>query len=469
MGVGISGWPLSRAVSKAGQLGIVSGVALDVLLARRLQQGDPGGCARRALTHFPFPAVAERAMKTFFVPGGLDPDRPFRPMRRLDVQQVPAAAELSVLANFVEIFLAKEGHTGIVGLNLLEKIQISTPTAAYGAMLAGVDFIVMGAGIPSEIPAMLNRLARGEAAEISVSVDGAESGVRHTLGLNPSALFGSSLPEVNRPTFLAIVSNHILAGYLARDPITRPDGFILETPVAGGHSAPPRGSLTLDTRGDPIYGQRDQFDLVKTAAVGLPFWLAGGYADPKRVVQALDSGATGVQIGSAFALCRESGFTPELRQTVLQGALDGSLIVRNHPRASPTGFPFKLAQLEGTGAQEETYQTRHRICDLGYLRTVYAKGDGSIGYRCPAEPVDQYVRKGGSLADTVDRRCLCNGLVASTGLGQHRSDGYAEPPLVTFGQDLDFLPGLLSAVGNDYCAADVVKYLLGQQRTEQTN
>ncbi|MBT8226746.1 MAG: nitronate monooxygenase [Dactylosporangium sp.] len=467
MGVGISGWRLARAVAKTGQLGVVSGVALDTLLARRLQLGDPDGHARRALAGFPVPEIAERALQRYFVPGGIPSDRPFRPIGRLDLDPSQAATELAVLGNFVEIFLAKEGHDGPVGINLLEKMQITTPTAAYGAMLAGVDYVVMGAGIPSEIPALLNRLAAGEPGLLSVSVDGASSGERRTVGVDPRALLGPRLPEVGRPRFLAIVSTHVLAAYLARDPVTRPDGVILETPVAGGHSAPPRGNLALDADGDPIYGARDRLDLVKTAAVNLPFWLAGGYATPQMVAEAIASGATGVQIGSAFALCRESGLAPQLRHELLKRAVDGSLIVRNHPRASPTGFPFKLAQLPSTGADEATYQDRPRLCDLGYLRTVYIKPNGSIGYRCAAEPVAQHVRKGGTAEDTEDRRCLCNGLVASTGLGQRRSAGYAEPPLVTLGQDLDFLPELLSAVGSDYRAADVVEYLLPRPATEQ--
>ena len=53
MGVGVSGWQLARAVSGMGQLGVVSGTAIDVVMARRLQSGDPDGDVRRALAHFP--------------------------------------------------------------------------------------------------------------------------------------------------------------------------------------------------------------------------------------------------------------------------------------------------------------------------------------------------------------------------------------------------------------------------------
>ena len=68
--------------------------------------------------------------------------------------------QLTMLANFVEIFLAREGHDGIVGINLLTKVQMPTLPSLYGAMLAGVDYVLMGAGIPREIPGVLDALAQ---------------------------------------------------------------------------------------------------------------------------------------------------------------------------------------------------------------------------------------------------------------------------------------------------------------------
>ena len=134
--------------------------------------------------------------------------------------------------------------------------------------------------------------------------------------------------------------------------------------------------------------------------------------------------------------------------------------MRNDPAASPAGFPFKVAALPQTLSEQDVYQDRPRLCDLGYLRTPYARQDGAVGYRCPAEPVDAYLRKGGEAEDTAGRRCLCNALIANVGLGQHRPDAYTEPPLVTLGQDLGFLPGLLHGEAGDYSAADAIGYLL---------
>ena len=49
MGVAISDWRLARAVSLRGQLGVVSGTAIETVVVRRLQDGDIGGHMRRAI------------------------------------------------------------------------------------------------------------------------------------------------------------------------------------------------------------------------------------------------------------------------------------------------------------------------------------------------------------------------------------------------------------------------------------
>ena len=460
MGVGVSGWPLARAVALAGQLGVVSGVALDTLFARRLQLGDEGGHIRRALAAFPQPEVAEELLERYFVEGGIAPEQRFRLVPRLSLEPSPLATNIVVVANFVEVFLAKEGHDGLVGVNYLEKIQMATPAAAYGAMLAGVDFVLVGAGIPAELPGLLDALAAGELGEIAVDVIGA-AGERFTVSVHPCPLPDSSV-GLRRPMFLAIVASHVLASYLARDPRTRPDGFVVEGPVAGGHNAPPRGPVTFDAEGQPIYGPRDEVDLAKLNELGLPYWLAGAYAGAGAVARARELGATGVQVGSAFALCEESGFDPSLKHAFIETALAGKLHVRTDALASPTGFPFKVADLPGTVAEPEVYEQRHRVCEASYLRVPFVSETGEIDYRCPAEPTATYVRKGGKMEDTLERRCVCNGLIAAVGLGQRHQDGAVEPPLATIGQDLSFLPELVSEGRQSYRACDVVDYLLGR-------
>jgi NAD(P)H-dependent flavin oxidoreductase YrpB (nitropropane dioxygenase family) len=459
MGIGVSSWQLAREVSQAGQLGVVSGTALDVTVARRLQDGDAGGHVRRALGHFPAPDVARRVLERFFRPGGRPEGTPYRPVTKLSLRPNHALVELAVVAAFAEVWLAKEGHDGLVGVNLLEKVQMATPFALYGAMLADVDVVLMGAGIPTDIPRLLDVLARHDAAELDVHVDGSTR--RHSLSFDPASLGAEAQRPLRRPTFLAIVSAHVLAAYLAREDGTRPDGFVVEGPTAGGHNAPPRGRLTLDESGQPVFGPRDDADLAKVAAVGLPFWVAGGYGTPEGLAAARRAGAEGVQVGTLFALTEQSGLTPQLRGQLLSQLDDGTLPVRTDPAASPTGFPFKVAVLPGTAADTHVYAARPRLCDLGYLRVPFEKDDGSISYRCPAEPVGDYVRKGGKLEDTVGRKCLCNALTADVGLGQTRRDGYEEVPLVTLGADLDGARRMAGRHPMGWTPTEVVRFLLG--------
>ncbi len=458
MGVAVSSWQMARAVAQAGQLGVVSGTALDVVIARRLQDGDADGDVRRALEHFPVPAMADRVLRRHFREDGRAPGESYVPVHKLSMNPSVTCLELSIVANFAEVWLAKEGHHGVVGINFLEKVQMATPSAAYGAMLAGVDYVLMGAGIPNEIPQLLNHLALHEKCALDLDVDGATTA--YSVGLDPEALTGGGLAPLPRPHFLAIVSAHVLAAYLAREDSTRPDGFIVEGPRAGGHNAPPRGRLVLDDDGQPVFGPRDDADLAKVAAVGLPFWLAGGYSTALQVKQALAEGAAGVQVGTLFALCTESGIPTPVREGMLTELAAGELEVRTDPLASPTGFPFKVASVPGSLSEPETYAARPRLCDLSYLRVPYEKEPGTLGYRCPAEPVHMYLRKGGDIDDTVGRKCLCNGLTANVGLGQTRRDGYQEAAIATLGADLDGVTQMLSERAGGWTAAQAVHFLL---------
>jgi len=237
---------------------------------------------------------------------------------------------------------------------------------------------------------------------------------------------------------------------------------VIEGPTAGGHNAPPRGKLQLSASGEPVYGERDEVDLAELRKLGVPFWLAGGYGRAGRVRYAIEQGAAGVQVGTAFAFSEESGLRKDLKRMLLSQAKTNSARVFTDPLASPTGFPFKVAQLHGSYSDEGVATARTRVCDLGYLREPYTTPDGKIGYRCSAEPVANYLAKGGKVEDTVGRKCLCNALLANIGHPQTRKDDTAEPPLVTVGDDLNFVASFLKDGRESYSAADVVASLLSE-------
>lgn len=166
-----------------------------------------------------------------------------------------------------------------------------------------------------------------------------------------------------------------------------------------------------------------------------------------------------------------------IKQRILTELADNhELHVFTDPAASPTGFPFKVLEFEGdhiaTLSDPQTYEDRPRVCNLGYLRSPYLKANGEVGYRCPAEPVHDYVAKGGDADATVGRKCLCNALCADAGFPQVRSrtnpdtgkkEMYVEPSLITTGNDINECKTLMKL--NDdgtwgYSANDVVDYLV---------
>lgn len=456
MGVGVSGWRLAQAVSSTGQLGVVSGTALDAVMVRRLQVGDPGGHVRRALDAFPIREMAEKVIEKYFVDGGKSDDKPFRGRPMPTTTRRRGIPDLDCVANFVEVFLAKEGHSNPVGINYLTKIQVNTLSCIYGAMLAGVDYVLMGAGIPKMIPAILSSFSHGEKTELQLDVKSSDR--RHYTRFDPRGFFDSDPPRLPRPKFLAIVASHVLATMLSRSEVA-PDGFVVEGPTAGGHNAPPRGKGVTAT-GEPEYGPRDEVDLEVMSDLALPFWLAGSQGTPEAVQAALASGATGVQIGTAFAFCEESGLREDLKQEVLVESAKSNVKVFTDPDASPTGFPFKLVQVRGTLSDDEKYEARERVCDLGYLRSAYTNDDEKVKWRCSAEPIVTFVKKGGEESETEDRMCLCNALMANIGLGQRRPDGREELPLLTAGDDAAEVARFLRDGESSYSARDVIDALL---------
>ena len=452
MGVAVSDWQLAHAVASAGQLGVVSGTALDAVMARRLQNGDEGGHMRRALAAFPYPDVAAEILETYFLEGGRN-GRPYRPIPKTTLDSDRKHEILSVAANFCEVWLAKQSG-GAVGINFLTKLQMATPPAMYGAMLAGVDAVLMGAGIPREIPRLMDDFAAGRPGSVTVDSILAPGIATPSVTFDPGMTFGSS-PTLPRPAFLAIVTAETLASYLAKKEETRPDGFVVEHWRAGGHNAPPR--RLQDTESG--FGPLDEVNLEKMVAVGLPFWLAGGRATKATFRDAIAHGAKGVQIGSLFAMSSDSGLRDDLRTQMLDLARRNELSVRTDHRASPTGFPFKVVEIAGTIGDRKTYEARPRLCDLSYLRTPKINAEGKVRYVCASEPEKKYLDKGEDAADLVDRLCLCNGLMAAIGLGQERADGYHEAPLLTLGSSTNEVAEMLELFPNGWTAADLVRTL----------
>jgi len=462
MGIGVSTWQLARHVAQRGEIGVVSGTSIDSVVVRELQEGDPHD-RRRVLQSYPDDDIVDHLIDRFYRPDGKADDEPYALLPIHQFNPLVRSQRILAAATYTEVRLAKEGHDGLIGLNLMAKLKRYSLPCLYGAMTAGVDFAVIGAGIPLEEAKQIPKLAAGEPASLRLDPDTSQApdeGLEapYTYDFDPADLLGDP-PALDPPAFFPIVSTDALARIMdAKLPDEHIDGWVVEGPVAGGHNAPPRNK---QYHGDtPIYDEKDVADLDRIRSLGKPFYLAGGYGSPEGLQFAHDVGAAGIQVGSLFSLTDESGYPEEMTRRLIQGIHTDEVSVRTDGRVSPTGFPFKVLTLEGTLADNERARRRPRICDLGYLREPYVDEKGRLLGRCPAEPVEDYVRKGGDEADTEGRSCLCNALMANIGLPQHR-DGYTELPLYTGGDALMNLP-LGSNENPQYDADDVLNYLYGK-------
>lgn len=460
MGIHVSSWKLAKVVSQKGQLGVVSGTAIDTVVARVLQLGDKDGCVRHALDQFPLKEMAQRVKDRFFQKSDTPGEHPFKGIGMPNVDLGKAKTELLIVANFVEVFLAKENHDGWIGINYLEKIQIPTLPSLFGAMLAGVNVVLMGAGIPTAIPGILDDLADFNPVSLKLYVENAGAGEDVLTHFDPNDYLDvNSLPKIERPAFLAIVSSDIVAKSMERKATGFVNGYVIENYKAGGHNAPPRKDRTLEDNGMSSYGIKDDPNLEKIKALGKPFWLAGEFANPEQFKAALAAGATGVQVGTPFAFCSDSGMRDDVRAQVVKESIEGTLTVETSFRASPTGYPFKLVHLEGEKFSVDNLKKRSRVCDMGYLRTLVRTEDDKLIWRCPAEPIDAFVKKGGSAEACEGRLCLCNGLASTAGYGQARKDS-KEDVMITSGEDVVNLKRFVKNGSDSYSAEDVIDHIL---------
>lgn len=468
MGVGVSSWELARAVAIAGEklekpvLGVVSGTALAIIMTDRLRQGDLN--TRRALEAFPVPEITDKILDLYWKKSSNFrlPPKPQVLVNGSDRIKAQTA-ELIMAANYAEVWLAKQGHKSPIGINWLEKVQLPRLPEIYGAMLAGVDYVLMGAGIPNQVPDVLDRLANNECASYRIDVAGVRDG--YIMSFDPRDFIPERyLRDLVRPQFFAVVSSHVLAIALANANKVKGrgvDGFVVEGPSAGGHNAPPRGK-EINEFGEPVYGDKDIPDLERIRGLEKPYYLAGGYADNGRFEEARRAGAAGIQVGSVFALCIESGLMEDIKRKLRERSFNNTLDVKASAVVSPSGFPFQVVQMEGTLSEQATYDQWRRVCKLGYLVKAYSKSgntgdaiaiDGrQIGFRCPAEPVKAYTRKGGDEKDTEGRICLCVAMSAAVG---HTPGG--ESAIYTLGKNLSPIADLTDESGEPYSAYDVIK------------
>ncbi len=342
MGVGVSLYPLASSVANAGGLGVVSSACLDRL-------------------------VTKRTGKKYN----------------------------SYEAAYEEVSLAK-AKGGFAGINIMCALVRDYNDSVKGAIDAGADVIISGAGLPLTLPAIQSP--------------------------KDTAL----IPIVSSARALEIICKKWeKIGY-------RPDAVVLEGPLAGGH---------LGFKIDRVDVQENRlenlFPSVKEMAMkygDIPVIVAGGIYTHEDIMRFINMGAAGVQMGTRFLATEESSATEDYKQAVIK-ANDDDIVVAHDP-GSPCGLPFRVIK-QSPMYVSSLQKLRPPKCDKGYVLLKDKEGKFTI---CPAKESNEH------------HFCICNGLLSSAGYNTDK-----EEPLYTVGTTASRIDKIMSveALMNELTVADV--------------
>lgn len=318
MGVGVSLHPLASAVAREGGIGIVSSACLDRLVSQRT------GKKRN-----------------------------------------------SYESAFEEVALAKAAG-GYAGINIMCALGRDYEASVRGALDAGADVIISGAGLPMGLPAI-------QAPKDTALV-----------------------PIVSSSRALDLICKKWeKLGY-------RPDAVVLEGPLAGGHLGFKMEQIDLNEN-----RLESLFPAVKELAQkkgDIPVIVAGGIYTNEDILRFLKMGADGVQMGTRFLATEESSASTAYKAAVISSREEDIIVA--HDPGSPCGLPFRVIK-QSPMYQSALQRKRQPRCDKGY---VLLKDEKGVYSRCPAKESNEH------------HFCICNGLLSSAGYNPDK-----EEPLYTVG------------------------------------
>ncbi|MEW6585947.1 MAG: nitronate monooxygenase [Nitrospirota bacterium] len=329
MGVGVSLSPLAAAVAREGGVGIVSSACLDRLVSKRTN-------------------------------------------RKFD----------SYSAAYEEVSLAKASG-GFAGINIMVALVKDYENSVRGALDAGADFIISGAGLPLGLP-----------------------GIQHP---KDTAL----VPIVSSSRALELICKKWeRLGY-------RPDAAVLEGPLAGGHLGFKADQIDLESNRlenllPPVKDMARKYG-------DFPVIVAGGIYTHEDILRFFRMGADGVQMGTRFLATEESSASAVYKQAVID-VREEDIVVAICP-GSPCGLPFRVIR-QSPMYQSAIHRLRKPKCDKGYVLLKDAEGKFT---RCPARESNEH------------HFCICNGLLSSAGYNPDK-----EEPLYTVGTNACRVDRILS-------------------------
>lgn len=314
MGVGISGHRLAGTVAREGAVGTIASVEL-----RRLH-----------------PDLMERVGKA------------------RDHGAI-AATNLEALDREIQGARAIAGPGGFIAVNVMKAVKHYAELVRQ-ACRSGANAIVMGAGLPFDLP----ELVEGHDEVALIPILSEERGVR------------------------AVLKKWMRKGHL-------PDAIVIEHPrYAGGHL----GATRIEEVNDPRFDFARVLDAIRDVFKGLglgtdqiPLIPAGGINTFERVKELFAWGASAVQIGTPFAVTEEGDAHPNFKRVLAQAGPEDIVTFM-----SAAGLPARAVLtpwLKRYLAREERVRARANPAKAHCGRQVEClsfcglkDGDGAAGQFC---------------------------------------------------------------------------------------
>jgi nitronate monooxygenase len=250
-------------------------------------------------------------------------------------RQAIERANLVALDREIRAARERSGGEGLLAVNIMRAVS---QYAAYVAQacVSGADALVVGAGLALDLPELTE-----------------------------------PWPKV---ALVPIVSEARAATLITRRWLRRgriPDAFVVEHPrYAGGHLGAARLDEVDDARFDFVRVLPEIRAALHTLGVDadrIPLIAAGGINSPVRVAQALDAGASAVQVGTPFAVTLEGDAHPAFKRVLAEAQREDIVVFM-----SVAGLPARAVRTPWLARYLEKQEilqrraARRRQCTLAW-------------------------------------------------------------------------------------------------------
>lgn len=210
----------------------------------------------------------------------------------------------SIQAIRIEIEKARKisQGNGLIGINIMCALR-DYEAHVKESLESGVDAIISGAGLPLKLP----DLAKGYDVLL--------------------------IPIVSSQRVTKLICEYWQKKYNRL-----PDAIIIEGKKAGGHLGYSYSELEQMNDADLLHTLREVKKYLSQDSImkDIPVFVAGGITDSKEVEIYLKNGANGIQVGTAFAISKESDASKEYKEILIKAKTEDTLVIQ-----SPVGLPAR--------------------------------------------------------------------------------------------------------------------------------